>query len=109
MTNILSHITVLELATGVAGPSAAQTLPQTKPFLSSCAFTFAGSIWNGSSMAISTLSNHHCLNLGKSRVLRVVNGDVNRKLLMPNLICRVIFGKTNPTHLPVKGFSREAV
>lgn len=26
MTNILSHITVLELATGVAGPSAAQTL-----------------------------------------------------------------------------------
>ena len=37
-------------------------------------------------MAISTVSNPHFLNCGKSRTLRVVKGDAKRKVLTPNLI-----------------------
>src|SRR3954454_16675460 len=64
----------------------AQTLPQTKPFLSSAAFTFAGSMCDGSSTGISTVSKPHFLNLGNSFTLSVVKGDVNKNVLMPILI-----------------------
>src|SRR5687768_8898281 len=66
----------------------AQTLPQTSPALSSSRFTWAGSMCDGSSMGISTDSNPHFLNCGKSFVESFVNGDVNRKVLMPNLMVR---------------------
>src|SRR5687767_8455123 len=66
----------------------AQTLPQTSPALSSSRFTCAGSMCDGSSMGISTDSNPHFLNCGKSFVESFVNGDVNRKVLMPNLMVR---------------------
>src|SRR4051812_26530951 len=64
----------------------AQTDPQTSPLLSSSAFTCAGSMWLGSSTGISTVSNPHFLNCGKSLVDSLVNGDVNKKVLIPNLI-----------------------
>src|SRR5688572_19554869 len=64
----------------------AQTLPQTRPTLSSSRFTCAGSMCDGSSIGISTDSNPHFLNWGKSLVESFVNGDVNRKVLMPNLM-----------------------
>jgi hypothetical protein len=37
-------------------------------------------------MGISTVSKPHFLNVGKSETLSVVNGEVNRKELMPNLM-----------------------
>jgi hypothetical protein len=37
-------------------------------------------------MAISTLSKPHRLNYLNSFVLALVNGDVNRKVLIPNFI-----------------------
>src|SRR3954465_11067700 len=64
----------------------AQTDPQTSPFLSNSAFTCAGSIWLGSSTGISTVSKPHFLNCGKSLVESLVNGEVNKKVLIPNLI-----------------------
>src|SRR5688572_28610102 len=64
----------------------AQRLPMARPFLSAAAFTFAGSMCDGSSTGISTVSKPHFLNLGKCLVLSVMNGDVNKKVLMPSLI-----------------------
>src|SRR4051794_2537223 len=64
----------------------AQTDPQTSPFLSNSAFTCAGSMWLGSSTGISTVSKPHFLNCGKSLVESLVNGEVNKKVLIPNLI-----------------------
>src|SRR5437899_9024567 len=61
----------------------AQTEPQTSLFLSSSRFTWAGSMWAGSSMGISTVSKPQRLNCGKSLVLSLVKGDVKRKVLMP--------------------------
>src|SRR3712207_6035366 len=64
----------------------AHTLPQTSPALSSSTLTRAGSMWDGSSIGISTDSNPHFLNFGNSFVESFVNGDVNRNVLMPSLI-----------------------
>ena len=68
-----------------SGPMHAQTEPQASPCLSSSRFTCAGSICDGSSMGISTVSKPHRLNWPNSFVLSLVNGDVNRNVLMPNL------------------------
>src|SRR5205823_14000360 len=54
--------------------------------LSSSRLTRRGSICAGSSTGISTVSKPQRLNCLKSRVLSLVNGDVKRKVLMPNLI-----------------------
>src|SRR5258706_9655993 len=67
----------------------AQTEPQTKPCLSNSAFTCAGSMCEGSSTGISTVSNPHFLNCGNSFVLSLVKGEVNKNVLIPNLI---VFG-----------------
>src|SRR2546425_132760 len=64
----------------------AQTEPQTSPSLSSARFTCAGSMCDGSSTGISTVSKPHFLKVLKSFVLSLVNGEVNKKVLMPNLI-----------------------
>src|SRR5688500_18407225 len=66
----------------------AQTLPATNPDFASSRLTRAGSMWLGSSMGISTDSNPQRLNCGKSFVESLVNGDVNRKVLMPSLMRR---------------------
>src|ERR1043165_7920180 len=71
-----------------SGPMQAQTEPQASPFLSNSAFTCLGSICEVSSMGISTDWNPHFLNCGKSFVLSLVNGEVKRKVLIPNLISR---------------------
>ena len=47
------------------------------------AFTSTGSMCVRSSTEISTVSNPHALNCGNHRVLRFVNGQLNRKVLMP--------------------------
>ena len=60
--------------------------PQASPALSNSRLTFCGSMCDGSSNPISTVSKPQLLNLGNSRVLCVVKGDVNRKVLIPNLI-----------------------
>src|SRR4051812_34065297 len=64
----------------------AQTLPQTRPAFFTSALTYAGSMWLGSSIGISTVSNPHFLNWGKSFVEALVNGDVKRKVLIPSLM-----------------------
>src|SRR5258705_6524790 len=64
----------------------AQAEPQTNPCLSNSSFTKAGSMCDGSSMGISTVANPHFLNVLKSLVLSLVKGEVNKKVLMPNLI-----------------------
>src|SRR5829696_7057646 len=64
----------------------AQTLPIATPALSAAAFTFAGSMCDGSSIGISTESKPQSLNFLKSRVLSVVKGEVKRKVLMPKRI-----------------------
>src|SRR5437660_7613154 len=64
----------------------AQADPHTSPCRSSSFFTKVGSIWDGSSIGISTVSKPHFLNVLKSGVLSLVKGDVNRNVLMPNLI-----------------------
>src|SRR5262245_52858863 len=81
----------------------AQTEPHTSPFLSSSAFTRAGSMCDGSSTGISTVSKPHFLKVGKNLVLSFVKGEVNKKVLMPSLIMRG--REANQTHLPVKGIS----
>src|SRR5262245_12720482 len=68
------------------GPMQAQTLPQTSLFLSSSRRTWAGSICDGSSTGISTVSKPHFLKVGNNFVLALVNGDVNRNVLIPSLI-----------------------
>jgi hypothetical protein len=64
----------------------AHTLPHTSPAFFSAALMCDGVICDGSSIGISTLSNPHFLNWGKSFVDLSVNGDVNRKVLIPNLM-----------------------
>src|SRR4051812_24823973 len=64
----------------------AHTLPTAIPALSAAAFTAAGSMCDGSSIGISTVSKPHFLNVAKSLVLSVVNGETKRKELMPNLM-----------------------
>src|ERR1051325_8833087 len=64
----------------------AQTEPQTRPCLSNSRLTWAGSMCEGSSTGISMDLKPHFLKVGKSRVLLLVNGEVNRKVLMPSLI-----------------------
>src|ERR1051325_6184810 len=68
------------------GPMHAQTEPQASLFLSSSRRTCAGSMCDGSSTGISTVSNPHFLNVGNSFVLSLVKGDVNKNVLMPSLI-----------------------
>ena len=65
-----------------SGPIHAQTDPQTRPCLSRPFLTLTGSMWEGSSTGISTVSKPHFLKVGNNRVLLVVNGEVNRKLLI---------------------------
>src|SRR5258705_5394468 len=69
-----------------SGPMQAQTEPQTRPFFSSSACTYFGSMWEGSSTGISTVSKPHFLNMGKSLVESLVNGDVNKNVLIPSLM-----------------------
>src|ERR1700722_5513407 len=71
-----------------SGPMQAQAVPQTSPVLSNSRLTLCGSICAGASMGISTGSKHHSLNFGKSLVLFVVKGEVNRNVLMPILMVR---------------------
>src|SRR5881394_546709 len=68
------------------GPMQAQTEPHANPCLSNSAFTKAGSMCDKSSTGISTVSKPHFLNVLKSFVLSLVKGEVNKKVLMPNLI-----------------------
>src|SRR5688572_31722627 len=75
----------------------AQTDPHTNPCLSNSRFTCAGSICDGSSIGISTDSNPHFLNCGNNFVLSLVNGEVNKNVLIPNLI---VSGDVMPTPLP---------
>src|SRR5437868_1853697 len=72
----------------------AHTLPIARLFLSAAAFTAAGSMCAGSSMGISTVSKPHFLNVGKSTVLSVVNGETKRKVLMPSLMMEALEVKT---------------
>src|SRR5437016_14225901 len=71
------------------GPMQAQTEPQTKPFLSSSRFTWAGSICDKSSTGISTVSKPHFLNCLNNLVLWLVKGEVKRKVLIPIRIVKV--------------------
>src|SRR5207249_6072553 len=68
------------------GPKAPQSVPHTRPYRSSSDFTKAGSMWDSCSTAISTESNPQALKFLKSLVLSLVKGEVNRKVLMPNLM-----------------------
>jgi hypothetical protein len=52
-------------------------------------------------MGISTDSKPHFLNVRKRRVLSFVNGDVKRKVLIPNLMLE-IFPETSPVSGSVK-------
>ena len=76
----------------------AQIDPHARPALSRAARTWAASMWEGSSIGISTVSNPHFLNLGKSEALSVVNGEVNRKELMPNLMVELKKGELEGAH-----------
>ena len=60
--------------------------PQASPALSKAARTFTGSMCEGSSIGSSTESKPHFLNFANSFTLSVVNGETNRKELMPNLM-----------------------
>src|SRR5579859_4804423 len=64
----------------------AQTEPQTSPALSSSRLTCTGSIWAGSSIGSSTVSNPQSLNCLNSLVLLLLKGEVNRKVFSPSLI-----------------------
>src|SRR5437879_4920306 len=55
----------------------------------------------GSSMGISTDSKPHFLNVRNRRVLSLVNGEVKRNVLMPNLMPE-IFSETRPAGQSVK-------
>jgi hypothetical protein len=57
-----------------------------EPMLVECLADIFRVICSGASMGISTVSKPHFLNLGKRLVDFVVNGEVNRKELMRNLI-----------------------
>src|SRR5687768_268634 len=70
------------------GPMHAHTLPIARPDFSAAARTFGGSICEGSSIAISTVSNPQRRKVGKSETLCVVKGEVKRKVLMPILMGR---------------------
>src|SRR5260370_41197582 len=64
----------------------AQTDPQTRPFFSNSLCTYFGSMWEGSSIGISTVSNPHFLKVGKSLVESLVKGEVNKNVLIPSLM-----------------------
>src|SRR5260370_8628107 len=66
-----------------SGPTQAQTVPQTRPCLSNSFFTWAGSMWARSSTGISTLWKPHFLKVGKRRGLSLVEGEGNKKELLP--------------------------
>ncbi len=48
-------------------------------------------------MAISTVSKPHCLNCRKKLGALVVNGEVNRNVLMPSLIVRTLYRRASAT------------
>src|SRR5262245_9121201 len=68
------------------GPMQAQTEPQTRPWLSTARGTWARTMGDGASPGISIDLKPRFLNMGKSLVLLLVNGEVKRKVLMPSLI-----------------------
>src|SRR4051794_10999959 len=87
----LMYVLPVSCASGVprrsrSGPMQAQTDPQTRPFFSSSACTYFGSMCDGSSIGISTDSKPHFLNMGNSLVDSLVNGDVNKNVLIPSLM-----------------------
>src|SRR4051812_26590878 len=87
----LMYVLPVSCASGVprrsrSGPMQAQTDPQTRPFFSSSACTYFGSMWDGSSIGISTDSKPHFLNMGNSLVESLVKGDVNKNVLIPSLM-----------------------
>src|SRR5207247_7292261 len=88
-----------------SGPIQAHAEPQTRPSLSNSALTCAGSMWAGSSMGISIDVNPHFLKVLKSAVLWLVKGEVNRKVLMPNLIVEMFSHSVRQWPNPVKAFS----
>src|SRR3954462_8869102 len=61
----------------------AHTLPIAMPAFSAPAFTFAGSMCDGSSIGISTVSKPQSLNFLKSFTLSVTKGETKRNELMP--------------------------
>src|SRR3954471_6670888 len=61
----------------------AQTEPIAMPALSAAAFTLAGSMWLGSSIGISIVSNPQSFNFFKSFTLSLVNGEAKRNELRP--------------------------
>src|SRR6478672_6136296 len=69
-----------------SGPMHAHTLPHTSPAFFNSALMCDGVICDGSSIGISTVSNPHFLNCGNRLVDLSVNGDVNRKVLIPSLM-----------------------
>ena len=65
------------------GPMHAQMLPTAMPAFFAAAFTATGSMCEGSSTGISTVSKPHFLNCENSLVLAVTNGLTNRNELIP--------------------------
>src|SRR6187200_1742339 len=86
----------------------AQAEPQTSPFRSSSDFTYAGSMCEGSSIGISIVSKPHFLKRGKSLVLSLVKGEVNKKVLMPNLIVEFLNRLMKQRELSKEIFRRRA-
>src|SRR5712692_7684675 len=82
----------------------AQTEPQASPCRSSSAFTCRGSMWLVSSTGISTVWKPHFLNVLNKAVLSLVNGEVKRKVLMPNLIMEISLGQLRANPPTVKDF-----
>src|SRR5262245_22178129 len=62
-------------------------------------------MWEVSSTGISTVSKPHLLNVLKSFVLSLVKGEVNRKVLMPNLIMDFLH-RLRQRHAVSKDFRR---
>jgi len=68
------------------GPYAPHRLPQTRPLRSSSERTNLGSTCDSCSRAISTDSKPHLRKSGNSVVLALVKGEVNKNVLIPNLM-----------------------
>src|SRR5215468_10207469 len=83
----------------------AHTDPHTSPCLSNSRFTCAGSMCDVSSTGISTAAKPHFLKVGKSFVLSLVNGEVNRNVFMPNLI-KEFLRQARGMRVAVKSFQR---
>src|SRR4051794_25083783 len=89
----------------------AHTLPMASPAFSAAAFTFAGSMCDGSSIGISTVSKPQSLNFLKSFTLSVTKGETKRKELMPKRMGVVVGFREPRTRIQSRkgrGVKREA-